>query len=184
MAVIERVYTIPLRKAKSAPRYKRAKKAAKIVREFIARHMKTSEDLVWIDPGLNEYIWQRGAEKPPSRVRVFARKLDDGTVEVKLYEQYVKEQAEKAVEEKTREAVEEAVEEAMEEEKAEEVVEEVIEPSLAIKTLSALEIKPPASVFAEGKEENEVPEASELTVAPAGTFADSMPPTSLNSDEN
>jgi len=127
LAVIERVYTIPLRKAKSAPRYKRAKKAAKIVREFIARHMKTSEDLVWIDPGLNEYIWQRGAEKPPSRVRVFARKLDDGTVEVKLYEQYVKEQAEKAVEEKAREAVEEAVEEVIEEEKAEEIAEEAKE---------------------------------------------------------
>ncbi|MCD6157919.1 MAG: 50S ribosomal protein L31e [Euryarchaeota archaeon] len=98
MAVLERVYTIPLRKAKAAPRYKRAKKAAKLVREFIARHMKTNEDLVWIDPRLNEFIWQRGAEKPPTRIRVFARKLDDGTVEVKLYEDYVKDQQKMAEE--------------------------------------------------------------------------------------
>lgn len=98
LAVLERVYTIPLRKAKAAPRYKRAKKAAKLVREFIARHMKTNEDLVWIDPRLNEFIWQRGAEKPPTRIRVFARKLDDGTVEVKLYEDYVKDQQKMAEE--------------------------------------------------------------------------------------
>lgn len=106
MAVLERVYTIPLRKAKAAPRYKRAKKAAKLVREFIARHMKTNEDLVWIDPRLNEFIWQRGAEKPPARIRVFARKLDDGTVEVKLYEDYVKDQQKMAEEtEKEKEEI-------------------------------------------------------------------------------
>jgi len=106
LAVLERVYTIPLRKAKAAPRYKRAKKAAKLVREFIARHMKTNEDLVWIDPRLNEFIWQRGAEKPPARIRVFARKLDDGTVEVKLYEDYVKDQQKMAEEtEKEKEEI-------------------------------------------------------------------------------
>ncbi|MCD6503659.1 MAG: 50S ribosomal protein L31e [Thermoplasmata archaeon] len=98
MTVLERVYTIPLRKAKAAPRYKRAKKAAKLVREFIARHMKTKEELIWIDPRLNEFIWQRGAEKPPARIRVFARKLDDGTVEVKLYEDYVRDQQQIAAE--------------------------------------------------------------------------------------
>lgn len=107
MAVLERVYTIPLRKAKAAPRYKRAKKAAKLVKEFIARHMRTNENLVWIDPRLNEFIWQRGAEKPPTRIRVFARKLDDGTVEVKLYEDYVKDQ--QKIAEETEKEKEEAL---------------------------------------------------------------------------
>jgi len=107
LAVLERVYTIPLRKAKAAPRYKRAKKAAKLVKEFIARHMRTNENLVWIDPRLNEFIWQRGAEKPPTRIRVFARKLDDGTVEVKLYEDYVKDQ--QKIAEETEKEKEEAL---------------------------------------------------------------------------
>lgn len=114
MAELERVYTIPLRKAKAAPRYKRAKKAAILIREFIARHMKTKEDLVWIDPRLNEFIWKRGAEKPPARIRVFAKKLDDGTVEVKLYEDYLRDQ-QRALEEKPSE--EAVLEEASEEQK-------------------------------------------------------------------
>jgi len=124
LAALERVYTIPLRKAKSAPRYKRAKKAARIVREFIAKHMKTKEDLVWIDPRLNEFIWQRGSEKPPARVRVFARKLDDGTVEVKLYEDYVRDQQKISSEKEIVEAVEKSSEEGIIEEPSEEHVRE------------------------------------------------------------
>ncbi len=108
--VLERVYTVPLRKAKAAPRGKRAKKAAKLLREFVARHMKVKEEQVWIDPELNEYLWERGIEKPPSRVRVVVRKLDDGTVEVKLFGEKPPEEEEEKPEE------EEKVEEAKEEE--------------------------------------------------------------------
>ena len=82
----ERIINIPLRATKMAPRTKRAKRAIKEVRENIMRHMKASEDKVWIDTALNEKIWERGIQNPPSRITVKAVKFDDGTVEVSLPE--------------------------------------------------------------------------------------------------
>ena len=83
---IERVITIPLKATKMAPRSRRAKRAVKEVRALIARHMKTEEDKVWIDTKLNEKLWERGIQNPPSRISVKATKFDDGTVEVTLPE--------------------------------------------------------------------------------------------------
>lgn len=51
-----RIITVPLKAAKNAPRTRRAKRAVKEVREFIARHMKSTEDKVWIDLSVNEKI--------------------------------------------------------------------------------------------------------------------------------
>ena len=83
---IERVITVPLKATKMAPRSRRAKRAVKEVREFIAMHMKAEEDKIWIDTKLNEKLWERGIQKPPSRITVKATKFDDGTVEVTLTE--------------------------------------------------------------------------------------------------
>ena len=83
---IERIITVPLKATKMAPRSRRAKRAVKEVREFIARHMKAEEDKVWIDTKLNEKLWERGIQNPPSRISVKATKFDDGTVEVTLSE--------------------------------------------------------------------------------------------------
>ena len=82
----ERIINIPLRATKMAPRTKRAKRAIKEIRENIMRHLKVSEDMVWIDAGLNEKIWERGIQNPPSRITVKAVKFDDGLVEVSLPE--------------------------------------------------------------------------------------------------
>ena len=83
---IERIITVPLKATKMAPRSRRAKRAVKEVREFIARHMKAEEDKVWIDTKLNEKLWERGIQNPPSRISVKAKKFDDGTFEVTLPE--------------------------------------------------------------------------------------------------
>ena len=83
---IERVITVPLKATKMAPRSRRAKRAVKEVREFIARHMKAEEDKVWIDTKVNEKLWERGIQNPPSKISVKATKFDDGTVEVTLPE--------------------------------------------------------------------------------------------------
>lgn len=83
---IERVYTIPLRNAALAPRPKRANRAVTEVRQFLARHMKTGEEQVWIDGPVNELLWDRGIQKPPRRIRVRAIKFEDGIVEVSLPE--------------------------------------------------------------------------------------------------
>lgn len=82
---LERVYTIPLRRtALRVPRRRRAMRSVKTVREFIARHMKTNLDQVWLDNPVNEAIWARGIEKPPGKLRVKAIRFEDGVVEVSL----------------------------------------------------------------------------------------------------
>ena len=86
---LEREYVIPLRnKWKRVPRYKRANKAVKAIKEFLAKHMKIRDrDLnkIKIDTYLNEEIWFRGIRKPPSRIKVKAVKEDD-IVKAELYE--------------------------------------------------------------------------------------------------
>ncbi len=81
-AILERVYVIPLRKAYYVPRKKRANKAIRIIREFVQRHLHVSE--VKIGSRLNEYVWSRNCEKPPRKVKVVVRKLDEETAEVDL----------------------------------------------------------------------------------------------------
>ena len=79
---LERLYTIPLRVVLKVPRWRRAARAIRFVRSFIARHMKS--EAVKIDPKVSEYIWSRGAKKPPRRVKVKAIKYKDGVVKVEL----------------------------------------------------------------------------------------------------
>ncbi len=78
----ERVYTIPLRRAKSAPRWKRSKRAIIEIRLFLGRHTKAEE--IILDPSINEKIWERGAKKPPSKIRVKVVENKDGVIEAKL----------------------------------------------------------------------------------------------------
>ena len=79
----ERIYTIPLRAVKKAPRWKRSKRAIALIREFLVRHTK-AEYLI-LDNALNEKIWERGSQKPPSRVRVRVTRQED-TVRAELVE--------------------------------------------------------------------------------------------------
>jgi len=83
-AVEERIYTVPLKKAWAAPRWKRAEKAVRVLREFVERHMKPTE--IIIDPEVNEAIWRRGIQKPPRRIRVKMTRDEDGVVRVTLAE--------------------------------------------------------------------------------------------------
>jgi large subunit ribosomal protein L31e len=85
--VVERLYTIPLGKAYEAVRKRRAKRAVDLVKAFIIRHMKVEDEAdLSLHTTLNEYLWTRGIEKPPRRVRVRATKDRDGFVKVFLVE--------------------------------------------------------------------------------------------------
>ena len=94
---IERVYTVPLTVTKQVPRTKRAPRAIKEIKEFVKRHMaeempdedeeKGKKKDVWIDYRLNELIWSKGIEGPPSKVRVKAIRFEDGLIEVSLPEE-------------------------------------------------------------------------------------------------
>ena len=94
---IERVYTVPLTVTKQVPRTKRAPRAIKEIKEFVKKHMaeeapdedkeKEKKKDVWIDYRLNELIWSRGIESPPSKVRVKVIRFEDGLIEVSLPEE-------------------------------------------------------------------------------------------------
>lgn len=78
--VVTRVYTIPLDKVMISPRHRRTKRAVTIIREFTAKHMKSSE--VKISPELNLMLWTKGIRRPPKRVTVKMEKDEDGVVTV------------------------------------------------------------------------------------------------------
>lgn len=80
--VLERLYTVPLRDAFDAKRTVRAKRAMKVIREFIAKHMKA--DSVRMSMSLNSMVWARGIQKIPRKVKVKAVKDDSGLVRVYL----------------------------------------------------------------------------------------------------
>ncbi|NOZ81858.1 MAG: 50S ribosomal protein L31e [Candidatus Micrarchaeota archaeon] len=118
---MERVYTIPLRKAFRAPRTRRAKKAIKIIREFLERHMKGE---VRIGKSINESVWARGIQKPPRRVKIHAVK-EDGViyaelVGVEIKKPVKKEEKEKPAKERKKKKLEEEIKEEKEKSKGRE----------------------------------------------------------------
>lgn len=81
---MERVYVIPLRKAKAVPRTIRAARAIRAVQSFLSIHMKSDE--IKLDASVNEKIWERGIQKIPSKIKVKAVKDEDGIVSATLVE--------------------------------------------------------------------------------------------------
>lgn len=78
----ERIYIVPLSKARRGPRNRWAKKAIRFLREYIERHFKP-ESLI-ISQEVNEAIWARGIKKPPRKLKIRATKNIDGLVVVYL----------------------------------------------------------------------------------------------------
>ena len=126
---IEREYVIPLRKAwLKVPSYRRAGRAAKAIKIFIAKHMKVEDrDLrkVKIDGLVNHEMWFHGIRRPLNKIKVKAKKFESGIVRVELVEipqilkfkiEKEKKRQETKIEEK-KEKVEEKTEEKTEEEK-------------------------------------------------------------------
>ena len=130
--VLEREYIVPLRKGwLKVPEYKRANKAVKTLKEFLARHMKIyNNDLrnIKLDIDLNNEIRFRGMKKPPAKIKVKAVKFEDGIVRVELvdipeklkFKRLREEKKDKANEKKAKVVPEVKKEEKTEEEKMEE----------------------------------------------------------------
>lgn len=77
--VEEKIYTISLRHVwVVTPRGKRAPRAVRDVRDFVARHMKAEE--VAISNEINSAIWARSINKPPRKITVRAVKDKEGKV--------------------------------------------------------------------------------------------------------
>jgi len=127
---VEREYVIPLRSSwKNVPRYKKTSKSIKTIKEFVAKHMKVPDrdtNKVKLDLYLNNELWLRGAKKPPSKIKIKARKEGE-LIKVELVDLHENMKFAKAREEKFHKKVEkkevkkkEIKEEKTEEEKVEE----------------------------------------------------------------
>lgn len=81
----EQIYVIPLRVVEKMPRWKRGNRAIKEIRKYLSRHMKSEE--IKLDKSINEKVWERGIEKPPSKIRIRAMKFEDGQVQAELAEE-------------------------------------------------------------------------------------------------
>jgi large subunit ribosomal protein L31e len=82
--VEERLYTIPLRRALITPPKRKSKRAIKVIRTYIQRHLKPEG--IKISEELNQLLWSRGPENPPPRIRVKALKDKEGVITVRLAE--------------------------------------------------------------------------------------------------
>ena len=116
---LERIYIIPLRRAKIGPTSRAVPRAVDDIRHFLMKHMKVEQKNVWIDGSLNKQLWTYGKFWVPSKIRVRAVKFEDGVVEATLPEmgekksrrEFLKEEKEKKTpilrreEEKAEEAV-------------------------------------------------------------------------------
>lgn len=101
MADLERIYTVPLRSAYDSVRGKRSRKAVKLLRGFISRHMKAEIGDVSLSEKVNGLIWKRGIQKPPRKIKVRAVKAGE-RVSVLLVDEKVGEaKVEKPPEKKT-----------------------------------------------------------------------------------
>ena len=82
--VLERTYTIPLRKEYSkVPGWRKTKKAVTALKQFLSKHMK-SED-VKLGKALNDNLWKNGIKNPPHKVKVSVTKDDKGVVNAELF---------------------------------------------------------------------------------------------------
>jgi len=137
--VLEREYVVPLRrKWQAVPEFRRTPKAIKALKEFIAKHMKVEErDLrkVLLDKWLNNEMWHRGIRKPAAKLKVKAKKFEDGTVIVELVDipEKIKWKMEKETKMKTARTVVEKKEEKKEETVEEKKKEVEKEDSMAVK---------------------------------------------------
>lgn len=77
---LEREYVINVRRKVSyVPHYRRANKAIKSIKEFLAKHMKVENRdtrKVKMDTYLNQEMWFKGIKNPPTRIKVKAKKID------------------------------------------------------------------------------------------------------------
>ena len=103
MAKLERIYTVPLGDAFKVTRNKRVPRAVKLLRGFIAKHMKADGEKILISEALNKYLWERSIQKPPRRVKVRLIK-EDASIRAYLSDEKIEEPKK---EEKKAEAKEE-----------------------------------------------------------------------------
>lgn len=83
----ERVVTVPLRDVRKVATQERADRAMTIIRDHLSQHFNVEADEVRLDPSINEKVWERGRQNPPSKLRVRAARFledDEAIVEAEV----------------------------------------------------------------------------------------------------
>jgi len=81
----ERIYTVPFSKlvyGRKIPRKRRTPRAMRHLRSFIQRHLRCESIILTAE--VNEFMWTRGIQHPPRRIRIRAVKTEDDIVTVFL----------------------------------------------------------------------------------------------------
>ncbi|MCE4598724.1 MAG: 50S ribosomal protein L31e [Desulfurococcales archaeon] len=80
------VYVVPLKRVYWGRRTNRADRAVRLLKMFVRRHMKVDD--VIISNEVNNYIWSRGREKPPRRIKILVsvkeEKEEEGEGKVRI----------------------------------------------------------------------------------------------------
>ncbi|MFH1311131.1 MAG: 50S ribosomal protein L31e [Nanoarchaeota archaeon] len=141
---VEREFIIPLRREwEKVPKYQRANRTIKTIKQFLVRHMKVYDrDLnkIRIDKFLNEFIWARGIKKPPIKVKVKAFRegeiirveLSELPKKLKFKKAKLEKRSQKATEVGTKKKAEKIEEVQKPEEKTEEEIKEEKEKKAAV----------------------------------------------------
>jgi len=152
MSELERIYTVPLKEAWNAQRYRRSERAMMVLKAFAKRHMKA--ETITVDNSVNEAIWARGIKSPPHKIRVKMTKDNEGAVTITLAEVDARADA-KAEAKKARTEAKEAKKapKAKKEPKAEPKAETEVEAKEEAKAEAAPVVEPAAEPAAEEKKE-------------------------------
>ncbi len=131
----EKSFTVSLKKVFGKPRTKRAEKAVRHVKRFLASRFRAKEESVKISQKINELLWKNGIENIPRKVSLKALK-EDGVVRAflpdeKIVKKEEKEKPEKEEKKETKEEAEKRME--IEEKKKEKKEKEKAAEKLAIK---------------------------------------------------
>jgi large subunit ribosomal protein L31e len=74
---VEKILTLSLKDAWKAPRTQRARAAVKVLKVQLKKHIKQD---VSIDKSLNSFVWAKGIQVPPSKVKVKVKITKDSAI--------------------------------------------------------------------------------------------------------
>jgi large subunit ribosomal protein L31e len=81
----EKILNLNLRKQSlQVAKWRRSKDLTQLLKQVLKKKLKS--DKIKIEKKLNEAIWKRGMENPPTKLRLKTVKQEDGTIKIDLKE--------------------------------------------------------------------------------------------------
>ena len=160
----ERIYTVNLKSEfLKAARWQKSQRAVYTVRAFLKKHTKVDEDKIKIGATINEKIWDRGNQHPPTKIRIKTIQTDEGLVKAEMFgtvfpEEILQDMKKKQKEKETKEKLEKI---AKETEKPKEITKKEPKKEVKEEPVEKVEKEPKKEVKEEPKETVKKVEKSE-----------------------